>query len=146
MPPNFDRRSVESREAVEVAELLRLADEDWKPVRPEPISVPRDGEPVVDLTLDAQRQPVDELGSPRAGRHDDSVEFAQQRFDGIDVFIAPDLRDELQHCGDGAFGVEDARLAVEDGYIAVARDVSAVTLAQLGRAQHVDVEAVLLRR
>src|SRR5919109_5690169 len=85
---DLDRLAVETRDPVHEPSLLRLAHERGEPSRPEPISFATDREPTVDLALDAQRYPVDELRRPRPGGDDHGVESLPDLGYGFDLRLA----------------------------------------------------------
>ena len=81
----------------------------------------------MDLALDAQRQPVDQLGRPWSGGHHDPVETAAQVGERPHLGLTLDVRDLAEQRGDGRVGVEDAGLPVEHRDVARPDHVAAIT-------------------
>ena len=97
----------------------------------------------MDLALDTQRDPVDELGRPGTGRDDDGVERGPQVCERFDHGAALDPLHMRQHGGHASLGIEDSGLAVEHRDVAGAHDMSRVAAAQLVGVEKLGVEAVL---
>ena len=96
----------------------------------------------MDLPFDLERNPMHELGRPRAGRHHHRVEAVDQIGDRSDRCVANHsgrLREHRRHSG---FWVEDARLLVEHRHLVVPRNVSLIPSAQLVGAEQLDVKAM----
>ena len=129
-----------------VAELIGLADEDGKAVRRKPVGVASDRKPGVDLALDAERDPVDQLRRPWTRGDDHGVEFAEQPLDGADPVVAANIGHLPQHRRQSDFGIQDARLPIQDRDLVVAKHVAGMAPAQVRGAEQLDIEAVLIRR
>ena len=99
----------------------------------------------MDLTLDLERNPVDELRCPRTRRHDHSVKVVYHFSDRCDPRIAYDPRDLGEHRDHRRLRAEDAGLLVEDSHVFVTNHVAGITLAQLDGVENFDIETMRLR-